>query len=231
MALIELLLAIKLIVADIKNQAIFALQTIVGNWGLTVAECIKLDVKSNICLRQIALVSSMYKSNYEDAQYELNFCIIQCILSKKTRQSSRHYASLIEWTLVLNTSNRHGPSNVIMFSILKAAKIWIGSDKILKAGFPDGREGTVEGEEKEKHGEEEDCLSYNKTSKLTIVKKRKNKYSKSSTKNNPAERLTTIMIFSPKKKLRWSAYCHCTNVDDIPKTWREKLKCKELINL
>lgn len=115
--------------------------------------------------------------------------------------------------------------------MLKAARVWIGDDGILKSGFLDGRKGIVEEEEEEEDGEEEDCPSRNKTSKLTIVKKSKNKRLKGSTKSNLAERSTTITIPSLKKKLRWLAYRHCTNVDDIPETWYEEVECEEPINL
>lgn len=53
-------------------------------------------------------------------------------------------------TYVLNLYNYHGPFNVIMFSIMKAARMWIGGDGILKARFPDGRKDTVEEKEKKK---------------------------------------------------------------------------------
>lgn len=55
-----------------------------------------------------------------------------------------------------------------------------------------------EEEEKQNKGEK-DCLLGNKTSKLIIMKKEKNKYLKSSTKNNSAKKLTMITIFSLKK--------------------------------
>lgn len=101
----------------------------------------------------------------------------------------------------------------------------------MKTEFPDDRKGAVEEEEDEEDGEEENCSLHNKMSKLTIVKKEKNKHLKSSTKSNPAERSTTITISFSKKKLQWSACRHCTNVDNITKTWREKVKCEEPINL
>lgn len=53
--------------------------------------------------------------------------------------------------------------------------------------------------EEEKNKGEKDCLLGNKTSKLIIMKKGKNKYLKSPTKNNPAKKLTMITIFSSKK--------------------------------
>lgn len=53
--------------------------------------------------------------------------------------------------------------------------MWIGDDRILKAGFLDGKKGTVEEEKEEKDREEKDCLSRNKMSKLTIMKKGKKK--------------------------------------------------------
>ncbi len=96
MELIELLLAIKLTVSDIRDRGTLALQTIAGNWGLPVAERIKAEVKGVWCLRQIALVSSLYKDNYEDARHELNYRIINRILSKKSWQSARRYASLMD---------------------------------------------------------------------------------------------------------------------------------------
>lgn len=63
------------------------------------------------------------------------------------------------------------------------------------------------------------------------MKKRKNKRLKDSIKSNLAEKLTTIIIFSPNKKLQWSICCYCTNINNIPKTCCEKVECKESINL
>ncbi len=51
MELIEPLLAIKLTVSDIRDRGTLALQTIVGNWWLLVAERIKANVKGVWCLR------------------------------------------------------------------------------------------------------------------------------------------------------------------------------------
>lgn len=65
--LIELLLAIKLTVDNIRDQFILALQIITGNWGLPVVKRMKLEIKSNMSMRQITFVSSIYKSNYKDA--------------------------------------------------------------------------------------------------------------------------------------------------------------------
>lgn len=57
----------------------------------------------------------------------------------------------------------------------------------------------MEEEKKEENKEEKDCLLGNKTLKLTMMKKRKNKYLKGLTKSNPAKKSITIIIFSPKK--------------------------------
>lgn len=57
----------------------------------------------------------------------------------------------------------------------------------------------MEEEKKEENKEEKDCLLGNKTLKLTIMKKRKNKHLKGLTKSNPAEKSITIIIVSPKK--------------------------------
>lgn len=86
--------------------------------------------------------------------------------------------------------------------MMKAVRVWIGGNRILKARCSDGREGKMKKKEEKKDGKEEDCPLGNKMSKLTIVKKRKNKHLKSLIKSNLAERLTIIMIISPKKKLQ-----------------------------
>lgn len=72
----------------------------------------------------------------------------------------------------------------------------------MKARFPNSREGTVKKEEEEENEEEENCLLGNKMSKLTIMKKRKNKRLKSSTKSNLAEKLIMITNLFLKKKLQ-----------------------------
>ncbi len=54
------------------------------NWRLLVVEYIQLKVKDVWCLRQIALMLSLYKNNYEDTQDKLNYYIINRILFKKS---------------------------------------------------------------------------------------------------------------------------------------------------
>lgn len=62
--------------------------------------------------------------------------------------------------------------------------MWIGNDRSLKARFLDSKEDTIEEEEEKKDREKKNCLLNNKTLKLTIVKKRKNKCLKGSIKSN-----------------------------------------------
>lgn len=64
--MIKLLLAIQLIVPNIRNLAILKLKTIVENWRLFIAEYIKFQMKSNIYLQQIALILFLYKNNYKN---------------------------------------------------------------------------------------------------------------------------------------------------------------------
>ncbi len=230
--LIAPLLAMKLTVTDMRDRDTLALQTIAKNWWLSVAESIKAEVKGYMCLRRIASVSSMFKGEYDDARNELNYCILQRILAKKSRQSTRRYASLMDWTNVLNSSNRHGPASIITFQMLKEARVWIGRDGILKAGFSVDSEGAVdesEGvEEGEEEGEEEEKP---KPDTVTKGKKKRSKRSKGSIKTNPAERSTTVTIPSPKKNPPWANCRHCTNFNDIPETWREEVECEEPIDL
>lgn len=86
-----------------------------------------------------------------------------------------------------------------MFLILKAAKMYISSAEILKSRFLDNREDIMKKKWKKEHRKEKDCLSDNKMSKLTIMKKEKNKHLKHLTKSNLAEKLIIIIIFSLKK--------------------------------
>ncbi len=165
MELIKPLLAIKLTVSDIRDQGTLALQTIAGNWGLPVAKRIKAEVKGVWYLRRIALVSSLYKDNYEDARHKLNYRIINHILSKKSRQSARRYASLMDWTSVLNSPNCHGIPSVITFQMLQATSVWIDSDGILKAGLFVPRKDVVnQQEDEEVEREKEEALLRKNTS-------------------------------------------------------------------
>lgn len=49
---------------------------------------------------------TVFKNRYTEARTALNSVIIEPILSKKNRQSCRRYASLIDWTAVLNRCNQ-----------------------------------------------------------------------------------------------------------------------------
>lgn len=71
----------------------------------------------------------------------------------------------------------------------------------MKTRFSDYRKDTLEKNEKEEDEKEKDCLLYNKISKLTIVKRRKNEHLKNLTISNPAKKLTIITILFSKKKL------------------------------
>ncbi len=232
MELIEPLLAIKLTVSDIRDRGTLALQTITGNWGLPVAERIKAEVKGVWCLRQIASVSSLYKDNYENARHELNHRIINYILSKKSRQSAPHYASLMDWTSVLNSPNCHRVPSVITFQILQAARVYINGDGILKAGLSVPRKDAVDQQEDEEVEREKKKTSLRKnTSQSSTAPKNKIKRLKRSTKSTPVESSAKITIPPPKTNPPWSACLHCTNVHDIPVTWREEVESEEPIDL
>lgn len=86
--------------------------------------------------------------------------------------------------------------------MLKITRVSIGVVRILKARFLNDEKNTIEKEKKELNKKKEDCLLNNKTSKLAIIKKRKNKCLKSLIKSNLAKKLITITIFSPNKKLQ-----------------------------
>ncbi len=177
-------------------------------------------------------MSSLYKDNYEDARHKLNYRIINHILSKKSRQSARRYASLMDWTSVLNSPNGHGVSNIITFQMLQATRVWINGNGILKAGlFVPRKDAVDQQEDKEVEREKKEASLRKNTLQLSTTPNKQTKRLKRSIKRTPVKSLAKITISPPKTNPPWSAYLHYTNIHDIPKTWREEVESEELIDL
>ncbi len=177
-------------------------------------------------------MSFLYKDNYEDARHELNYCIINHILSKKSRQSARHYTSLMDWTSVLNSPNHHGVPSIIMFQMLQAARIWIDGDGILKAGLSVPRKDAIDQQEDEEvEREKEEASSRKNTSQLSTAPNDEIKRLKRSTKSTPVDSSAKITISLPKTTPPWSACLHCTNGHNISEAWHEEVESEEPIDL
>lgn len=107
MELIQPLISVQKTIIDMRDQTKSLLETISRKWSQEIADVLRSENFGQTCYRTIAAVSGKYENRYQDARNALNHTIIQRILSQKSRQSSRRYANLMDWTAILNRSLQH----------------------------------------------------------------------------------------------------------------------------
>lgn len=121
-----------------RNGISNSLATIASNWGADVAEICAMDKGGDSYYRRLASVSTVYKNRYDDARLAVNNVIISRILAKANKKSSKRYASLMDWTVVLNNPVPVNSPPPIPDKALKKTRVCIGKYGILKAGLGSG---------------------------------------------------------------------------------------------
>ncbi|MCJ1348892.1 hypothetical protein MMC31_007125, partial [Peltigera leucophlebia] len=225
--LIEPLLGMEKTFLDMRDRADMSLQTISMNWSVDIAKVISSEKGGNTCLRRIASVSLIFKNRYDDARNALNHVIIDHILSKKTRQSCRRYASLVDWTVVLNRSTYYNSLPPITLSTMLEARVCIGDYGILRAGI--AQQSTTKTKELVKSSsdsEQRDTVSEDED-RVTSGKQAPISFKRSLPSNpNPADNASIL-----KKRKTWSSCNHCRNLDAIPTAWQQEVERNDLIDM